>query len=46
MDRSDIPFLSATELSALIAKREVSPVEATESYLDRIEGLDFKFKPT
>ena len=43
MDRSDIPFLSATELSALIAKREVSPVEATESYLDRIEGLDFKF---
>ena len=43
MDRSDIPFLSAIELSRLIEKREVSPVEATEAYLDRIDALDFKF---
>ena len=43
MDKSDIPFLSATELSSLIGSKEVSPVEATEAYLDRIDDLDFKF---
>ena len=43
MDKTEIPFLSATELSRLIRKREVSPVEATEAYLDRIDALDFKF---
>ena len=43
MDRADIPFLSASELSRLIQKREVSPVEATEAYLDRIDALNFKF---
>ena len=43
MDRPDIPFLSAIELSRLIEKREVSPVEVTEAYLDRIDALDFKF---
>ena len=43
MDKADIPFLSATELSRLIEKREVSPVEATEAYLERIDDLDFKF---
>ena len=36
MDKPDIPFLSATELSQLIKKKEVPPVEATEAYLDRI----------
>ena len=43
MDKSDFPFLSASELSRLIASREVSPVEATEAYLERIDSLDFKF---
>ena len=43
MDKSELPFLSASELSRLIASREVSPVDATEAYLDRIESLDFKF---
>ena len=43
MDKAAIPFLSATELSRLIERREVSPVEATEAYLERIDDLDFKF---
>ena len=43
MDKSDIPFLSAAELSGLIERKEVSPVEATEAYLDRIDDVDFKF---
>ena len=43
MDAVDIPYLSATALSRLIEKKEVSPVEATEAYLDRIDALDFKF---
>ena len=43
MDQADIPYLSVTELSRLMERREVSPVEATEAYLDRIDDLDFKF---
>ena len=43
MNKSDIPYLSATELSRLIERKEVSSVEATEAYLDRIDDLDFKF---
>jgi aspartyl-tRNA(Asn)/glutamyl-tRNA(Gln) amidotransferase subunit A len=43
MDKSDLPFLSASSLSRLIASRQVSPVDATEAYLDRIDDLDFKF---
>ena len=42
MDKADIPFLSAFELSALIEKKDVSPVEATEAYLERIERVDGK----
>ena len=42
MDKSQIPFISATELSALIESREVSSVEATEAYLDRIGEIDGK----
>ena len=42
MDKTDIPFLSASELSEVIRKREVSPVEAVEAYLDRIDSLDSK----
>jgi aspartyl-tRNA(Asn)/glutamyl-tRNA(Gln) amidotransferase subunit A len=43
MDKADIPFLSASDLSRLIEAKEVSPLEATEAYLDRIDVLDFKF---
>ncbi len=43
MDQSELPFLSASDLSRLIGSKEVSPVEATEAYLDRIDALDFKF---
>lgn len=42
MDKAQIPFLSATELSALIKSKEVSPVEATQAYLERIEQVDSK----
>ena len=42
MNKSDLPFLSASELSRLMAAREVSPVEAAEAYLERIESLDGK----
>ena len=31
------------ELGELIRQREVSPVEATAAYLDRIGNLNFKF---
>ena len=43
MNVADIPFLSTGALSRLIESKEVSPVEATEAYLDRIDALDFKF---
>ena len=43
MDKQDIPFLTTAELSDLIRTREVSPVEATSAYLDRIDSLNFKF---
>ena len=43
MDQRDIPFLPVSELSRLIESREVSPVEVTQAYLDRIDELDFKF---
>ncbi len=43
MDKSDIPFLSAADLSQLIQGKEVSPVDAAEAYLERIDSLDFKF---
>ena len=42
MDKSQIPFISATELAALIKSKEVSPVEATEAYLERIPQVDGK----
>jgi Asp-tRNA(Asn)/Glu-tRNA(Gln) amidotransferase A subunit family amidase len=42
MHKADIPFLSATALGALIRQRQVSPVEATEAYLDRINTVDGK----
>ena len=42
MDKADIPFLAATELSGLIEKKEVSPVEAVEAFLERIDRVDGK----
>ena len=42
MNKADIPFLSATALSALIERREVSSVEAVEAYLERIGRVDSK----
>ncbi len=43
MNRTDLPFLSVSELSGLIERKKVSPVEATAAYLERIDDLDFKF---
>ncbi len=43
MNRSEIPYFSTAELSRLIEAKELSPVEATEAYLDRIDGLDFQY---
>jgi len=42
MERADIPYLSATDLSELIKDREVSPVEVVEAYLERIDRLNDK----
>ena len=44
MHQAQIPFLSASDIYRMLEKKEVSPVEATEAYLDRIDSLDFKFK--
>ncbi len=43
MKKQDLPFISTAELSELIRQKEVSPVEVTESYLERIDDLNFKF---
>lgn len=43
MEKKDIPFLSVAELSEYIRQKAVSPVEAVESYLERIDSLNFKF---
>ena len=40
MAAKDIAFLSATELGSAIKAKQVSPVEAVEAYLDRIERID------
>ncbi len=42
MEQGIIPFLSATELSGLIKKREISATEAVSAYLERIDTLDDK----
>ena len=41
-DKMELPFLSIREVSELIKRKEVSPVELTQSILDRIEGVDSK----
>ena len=43
MERAYIPFLSATQLSEAIRTKDVSPVDAVEAYLDRIDDLDHRF---
>ena len=42
MESSDIPLLTATELADNIRRRILSPVEACQAYLDRIEQVDDK----
>ena len=43
MSTQDIAHLSTAELGKLIKQKEVSPVEATETYLQRIDDLDFQY---
>lgn len=40
MKTEDLAFTSMTELAPLIQRKEVSPVEVTQAYLDRIERLN------
>ena len=40
VQRSELPFLTVAELGRLIHAREVSPVEAAEAYLERIDRID------
>ena len=42
MKSVDIPYLSATELSGFLRRKEISPLEAVDAYLDRIEQVDPK----
>ena len=42
MAETQIPYLTVKELSGLIADREVSAVEVTQAYLDRIDLLNDK----
>ena len=42
MNKSEFPFLSISQLSKLLATKEVSPVEVTAAYLERIENLNGK----
>lgn len=40
MQSAEIPYLSATELGGLIAAQEVTPLEAVDAYLARIDQVD------
>ncbi len=40
MDTVPLPFLTISELAALIGTRQVSPVEVTEAYLERIDEVE------
>lgn len=42
MSAEEFCFLSIAQLSEQIQKREISPVEATQTYLNRIHALDAK----
>ena len=40
VQRNELPFLTVAELGRLIQAKQVSPVEATEAYLERIDRID------
>jgi len=40
MERKDLAFLPLTELACKIKRRELSPIELTEAYLDRIKEVN------
>ncbi len=42
MEPSGLPYLPVSKLSGLIESKEVSPVEVTQAYLERIESVDAK----
>ena len=42
MDKSDLPFQTIVTLSSLIKSREVSPVDLTAAFLERISTVDSK----
>ena len=42
MNKADAPFLSAAALGELIRRKEISPVEITAAYLERIATVDGK----
>jgi aspartyl-tRNA(Asn)/glutamyl-tRNA(Gln) amidotransferase subunit A len=44
MAPSDLVFMAVSELAVAIRRRDVSPVEITESFLDRIRHLNDRFK--
>ncbi len=44
MDKADIPFLSVAELARLIERKDVSPVEVTDGYLERIDRLNDRLR--
>ena len=43
-DRADLAFLGARRLARLVRERQVSPVELTQLYLERIERLDGRLR--
>jgi aspartyl-tRNA(Asn)/glutamyl-tRNA(Gln) amidotransferase subunit A len=40
MEKRHLPWLAITELSPLIEKKDVSPVEVVEAYVERIDRVD------
>ena len=43
MSDTDLAYLPATEIRSMITEKQVSSVEMTQLYLDRIEALDSQF---
>ena len=43
MSDTDLAYLPATEIRSMIAEKQVSSVEMTQLYLDRIDALDSQF---
>ena len=44
VDRADLAFLGARRLARLVRERQVSPVELTRLYLERIDRLDGRLR--